>query len=138
MPALRGAERQSSPEQARPASECGLWVASPSALKRRGRRARDGVKSHRQDRDDLSLLDRFAFFDQDLGDSAGRGGADRDLHLHGFDHYDRILLPDAVADGDHDAEDVSGNLGPVLDLSYPGLLTVINCRSRLTPRPRSP
>src|SRR3546814_9059314 len=81
MPSLRGAERRSSPEQARPASECGLWVASPSARKRRGRRVRDGVKSHRQDRDDLSLLERFAFFDQDLGESARRGGADRDRPL---------------------------------------------------------
>src|SRR3546814_19571401 len=120
MPSLRGAERRSSPEQARPASECGLWVASPSARKRRGRRARDGVKSHRQDRDDLSLLDRFAFFYQDLGDSAGRGGAARDLHLHGFDHDDRVLLPDAVSDGDLAAADLSGTIGVVLDFCLSG------------------
>src|SRR4029077_3365311 len=68
------------------------------------------------DGDGLPLLDHVAFFDEDLPDGARHRGGDRDLHLHGLEDHQRVVLLDLLADLGDDLPQIADQLG--LDLGH--------------------
>src|ERR1035441_10419587 len=87
---------------------------------RRRRRRRPGRAWLLHHGQDLSLLNDLALAHQDPRHGAGHRRGHRDLHLHGFDDHERVVLLDLLAHAGHDLPEAADQFRRDLHVSVNG------------------